>query len=238
MARLTILGMAHFAFAPGRDGWALVSIGDHWSRVTTQVGYMEDPLAEVLKATLQLLDGEELVSFRLDAEPPDSTWTFRRVTDEHEGTVPMVAISIVLDSSWADEDDAPAAPDAIFEQRMPLIFFATAVLNGAECLVWRLGESGYSERWTIPQSSQPARFPVELVEAIRQRLSDRGVQSDLEWLAAMGWSVSLSQEDGASLVMLVRASDGRTVTGRGLDPESAIARACFHLKAGMPDYCE
>ena len=74
---------------------------------------------------------------------------------------------------------------------------------------------------------------MALLERLRRRLRDGGVQSDLEWIASTSWDLSVSNDTGESSVTLERA--GRTVFGRGLDLESAISSACFWVKTGMPD---
>ena len=225
--------MAHFAFAPRPDGWADVSIGDLWSRMSTTVG-MDDPIPAMIEATIRLLDGAETAACQFTAEPPGSRWSFRRIRDPDGGPTSAVAISIVV--SYDDHEfdsDAGIADATAFELRLPLLEFATAVLNGADCLLWKNVDVGYSERWAWPGSSEPRPFPTAALEGLRQRLLAQGIQSDLEWIAATGWKLSVTSNSGDASVTLER--DGQIVPGRGQDLGSAISYACLWVKTGMPD---
>jgi hypothetical protein len=231
--------VAHFGFVPGNDGWADITIGDSWTRASTKVGYLDDPLPAILGATIQLLDGAEVVSIRFNGEPPDTRWSFQRIADPHgHRAADMLGIALAVDYDELEETgDGTYIGNTTFGLRVYLEEFATAVLNGTEFLRLGLGESGYSQRWTIPSDVHRVEFPSQLLEELRNRLASRGVQSDLEWIKSEGWSLAVGRTDemGSVSVTIKHASTAREVSGQGPDLASAVDDVCSWVRTGMPD---
>jgi len=224
-----------FAVIPQPNFSTYVSFGDHRSRVFTEIDSMQDPLSAVLNATLTLLSGNESVSLRFDGEPPSMTWSFDLLPEIDEYGDRELRISIVVDSYWSFDGADHQIEGTSFTARVSLVDFATAVLNGSDCVAWEFGESGYSDICTRPRSKTSIEFPRKLVEDLRSRLASVGVQSDVEWATSEGWLISTNQQSSIVTMSLHNEVTNRIVIVRSLDLVGAMNAARDHIELGVPD---
>lgn len=128
-----------FAYRLTGTGWAEARLADGSSMATLTASYLNDALGLLLDAVGSVLGGAREARCSWAEEPGEYRWIL-----DGEGDQVRVRVLGFRDAESPESDDKGVV---LFDQRLPLREFATAIAHGAQEVLDEYGEVEYLRLW-------------------------------------------------------------------------------------------
>ncbi len=143
-----------------RAGWATATTAHSDSRHEMRVSYLSDPLADMARAAIGLLEGAASVRYAFADEPGEHRCIVTRISDREA----LIRV-LWFDDLWSGLPDERGAE--VFNCTCAVARFCGEVLACLQCLLDEHGLDGYKELWCSNE------FPSELHERLRRLIDER-----------------------------------------------------------------
>ena len=156
--------MMHIEYTLDGYGWATCTVSDGEKLIKITASYLSDPVQNLLRAMIQLMNGDKESHASFDEEPGEYRWIFNRLNGDNI----LIAIR-EFDDLWSNEPDEKGKK--IFETISPLKDLVYAIYSMAEKILKDTGEEKYKELWGYTENG--GSFPIDEYKKVHQWIKNR-----------------------------------------------------------------